>query len=395
MRIVHVISGLRVGGAEMMLYRLIQASQRDGVQHTVISMSSLDTMSERIRSLGVEVRILGMSRSLPNPLMLFRLVRWLIELRPDVVQTWMYHADLFGGIAARIARIVAGRGERRGGTLRLAWGVHQTEFPSLRSGTKLAIVAKFCAWLSTRLPDVIICCADAARISHVRGGYCSTRMQVIFNGFDLDLFKPRRRDSDPLRKALGLDPATKIVGIVGRYDPAKDYGTFINAVARVSAMEPDCRFVMIGRGLDESNRELTAMIDRAGIRDVCRLTGASNDVHLLMSALDVFCLSSRSEGLPTVVGEAMACGVPCVATDVGDTAALMGETGRLVPSGDPDALAAGIVSLLSLDREGREQLGKLARTRMATRFSIERCWASYRHVYSTRDQAFGFGIDRT
>jgi glycosyltransferase involved in cell wall biosynthesis len=231
---------------------------------------------------------------------------------------------------------------------------------------------------------VIVCCGEAARLSHVRGGYCDARMQVIFNGFDLELFKPRRRESDPLREALGFDPATKIVGIVGRYDPAKDYGNFISAVARVSAKEPECRFVMIGRGLDEGNQELAAMIDQAGIRNVCRLTGARSDVHLLISALDVFCLSSRSEGLPTVVGEAMACGVPCVATDVGDTAALIGETGRLVPSGDPEALAAGIVSLLSLEREEREQLGKQARKRITSRFSIERCWASYRHVYSTR-----------
>lgn len=394
MRIVHVISGLQVGGAEMMLYRLIQASQRDGVQHTVISMSSVDMIGERIRSLGVEVRMLGMSRSVPNPLMLFRLVRWLVELRPDVVQTWMYHADLFGGVAARIARLVAGRGDRRQGAFTLAWGVHQTEFPSYRSSTKLAVVAKFCAWLSTWLPDVIICCAEAARLSHFRGGYCKTRMQVIFNGFDLELFRPRRRESDPLRAMFGLDPATKVVGIVGRYDPAKDYGNFISAVAKVSAIEPGCRFLMIGRGLDDGNQELAAMIDQAGIKDVCRLAGPRNDVHLLISALDVFCLSSRSEGLPTVVGEAMACGVPCVATDVGDTATLLGETGRLVPSGDPEALAAGILSLLSLDHEEREQLGKQARTRMTSRFSIERCWASYRYVYSTHGATLGFGIDR-
>jgi glycosyltransferase involved in cell wall biosynthesis len=394
MKIVHVISGLSVGGAEMLLYRLIQASQRDCVQHTVISMSSLDMMGNRIRALGVEVRLLEMSRSVPNPFSLIRLVRWLVELRPDVVQTWMYHADLFGGVAVRIARLVAGRGPGRANRFTLAWGVHQTEFPSRRSGLTLALVAKCCARLSSRLPDVIVCCAEAARLSHSNGGYDDKRMHVIFNGFDLELFKPRPRESDPLRPALNLDEATQVVGIVGRYDPAKDYGNFVSAVAKASAMLPGCHFVMIGRGLDDGNRELTAMIDKAGIEGVCHLLGARSDVHLLVSALDLFCLSSRSEGLPTVVGEAMACGVPCVATDVGDTAMLIGDTGCVVPRGNPEALAAAIVSLLSLTREELERLGAQARTRMASRFSIERCWAAYRHVYTTLQRSVEFGVDR-
>jgi glycosyltransferase involved in cell wall biosynthesis len=393
MKIVHVISGLSVGGAEMMLYRLIQASQRDGVEHTVISMSSLDVMGDRIRALGVEVRLLGMSRSVPNPFALVRLVRWLVELRPDVVQTWMYHADLFGGVAARIAQLIAGRNADRRNRFTLAWGVHQTEFPSLRSGGKLALVAKCCARLSSRLPDVIVCCAETARVSHANGGYDDKRMHVIYNGFDLELFRPRSRESDPLRPALKLDPATRVVGIVGRYDPAKDYGNFVSAVAKVSAVLPGCHFVMIGRGLDDGNRELAAMIDRAGIQGVCHLMGARSDVHLAVCAFDIFCLSSRSEGFPTVVGEAMACGVPCVATDVGDTAMLVGNTGRVVPHGNPMALAAGIESLLSLTHEEREQLGAQARARMASNFSIERCWAAYRYVYSTLKRPLELGVD--
>lgn len=392
MRIVHIISGLSVGGAEMLLYRLIQASQGDGVQHTVISMSSLDTMGERIRALGVEVRLLGMSRSVPNPLSIIRLVRWIIELRPDVVQTWMYHADLFGGVAARIARFVTGRG-RGVDRFTLAWGVHQTEFPSPASGMKLAFVAKCCAWLSSWLPDVIVCCADAVRLSHAHGGYNAKRMYVIFNGFDVELFKPRPRDSDPLREALNLDAATTVVGIVGRYDPAKDYGNFVGAVAKASATLPLCHFVMIGKGLDRDNSELRAMIDAAGIAGVCHLMGARSDVHLLVPALDVFCLSSMSEGLPTVIGEAMACGVPCVATDVGDTATLIGDTGCVVPRGDSQALAAGVVGLLSLTGDGRARLGAQARTRMVSRFSIERCWAAYQHVYSHLGRRLEFDVD--
>jgi glycosyltransferase involved in cell wall biosynthesis len=288
---------------------------------------------------------------------------------------------------------VADRGTGRPNRFTLAWGVHQTEYPSFRSRVKLALVAKCCAQLSSRLPDVIVCCAETARRSHSNGGYDDKRMHVILNGFDLELFKPRPRDSDQLRPALNLDPATPVVGIVGRYDPAKDYRNFVSAVAKASVMLPGCHFVMIGRGLDEGNRELTKMINTAGVKDVCHLMGARNDVHLLVSALDLFCLSSRSEGLPTVVGEAMACGVPCVATDVGDTAILIGDTGCVVPHGNPDALAAGIVSLLSLAHEELQRLGREARTRMVSRFSIERCWAAYLHAYETAQGPIEFSVD--
>jgi glycosyltransferase involved in cell wall biosynthesis len=178
-----------------------------------------------------------------------------------------------------------------------------------------------------RVPDTIVCCAEAAMRTHIGGGYCMQRMRVIYNGFDVDLFKLRKRDDVPLRKLLSLDMHAPIVGIVGRYDPAKDYGNFVAAIAKVSQHLPGCHFVMIGKGLDDDNIELRSLIDDAGVSRICHLVGRCSELHILIPGFDLFCLSSRSEGSPTVVGEAMACGVPCVATDVGDTRFLVGETG--------------------------------------------------------------------
>ncbi|MDR5752719.1 MULTISPECIES: glycosyltransferase [unclassified Caballeronia] len=381
MRIVHITSGLSVGGAEMMLYRLIKTSQREGVQHTVISLSSVDMLGDRIRALGVEVKILGMSRSAPNPFLLFKLVQWILAYRPDVVQTWMYHADLFGGIAACMARwIVRWRGvdAKR---LTLAWGVHQTEFPPFSANKKLALIAKTCAVLSRYVPDLIVCCAEAAKRTHSAGGYCAPRMQVILNGFDLELFRPQARQRDPLRALLGVAADTPIVGIVGRVDPAKDHENFIAAIGKTSRAFPHCHYVMIGKGLDATNVELTSLIRKAKVADVCHLLGARDDVHRLIPFFDIFCLSSRSEGLPTVVGEAMACGVPCVATDVGDTATLIGATGKLVAKEDADALASGLIALLGLSDEARLELGMKARQRMQTHFSIDTSWRTYESAY--------------
>lgn len=386
MRIVHIISGLSVGGAEMMLYRMIQSAQKDGTEHTVISLSSVDMIGDRIRSLGVDVRLLGMQRGLPNPFLILKLIQWLVDLRPDIVQTWMYHADLFGGVAACLTRAILKWRMPSGNRLRLVWGVHQTEFPAISNNRKLGAVAKCCALLSSRVPDTIVCCAEAAMRTHIGGGYCMRRMQVIYNGFDVDLFKPGRRDEDPLRKLLSLDMHAPIVGIVGRDDPAKDYGNFVAAVAKVSPQWPGCHFVMIGKGLDENNTALRSLIEQAGVSRVCHLVGPRSDLHDLIPGFDLFCLSSRSEGLPTVVGEAMACGVPCVATDVGDTRLLVGETGRLVKKSDPDALATALLSMLGLPAERRQRLGLLARERIETHFSITASWLQYKRAYTSETQ---------
>jgi glycosyltransferase involved in cell wall biosynthesis len=381
MRIVHIISGLSIGGAEMMLYRLIQSSKGDGVTHTVISMSATDMIGDKIRALGVDVRILDMSRGVPNPLLLTRLVRWLVELRPDVVQTWMYHADLFGGIAALVARKVISLRDRAAPRLMLAWGVHQTEYPTIGNYKKLGTVAKSCALLSRHVPDAIICCANAAKTTHAKGGYSEDRMEVIFNGFDLELFRPRVEGEDVLRAQLGIRAEAPIIGIVGRVDPAKDYENFVAAIGKTARQYPDCHYVMIGKGLDESNVRMRTLIEQAGVKGTYHLLGARHDLHLLIPSFDIFCLSSRSEGLPTVVGEAMAAGVPCVATDVGDTAALVGDTGQLVPRENADALAAGLIHLLGLPRENRQYLGQKARERIQAGFSIGMSWQRYKRVY--------------
>ena len=380
MRILHIISGLGVGGAETLLYRLAQVSRATHAEHLVVSLSSVGIMGGKLQALGIEVRALGMSNGVPQPLLVRRLIDWIVEFSPDVVQTWMYHADLLGGFAARIARrMLASRTSDRFGLL---WSIHQSEYPTFRSEPKLGVVAKCCAIGSSRIPDLIICCAETARANHVKGGYSPARMHVIHNGFDVESFKPRPEAGSNLRRLLAVDESAPVVGIVGRYHEVKDYDNFIAAIARVHGQMPACRFVMIGHELNDDNRALQASLEKAGVRAQCHLLGPRDDVQALVPGFDVFCLSSRSEGFPTVIGEAMACGVPCVATDVGDTAVLIGETGRVVPPRDPHALADGLLSVLSLSDEERRNIGALARSRIHSVFSIESTWQKYERVYA-------------
>jgi glycosyltransferase involved in cell wall biosynthesis len=383
MRILHIISGLGVGGAETLLYRLIRESQGGGTEHLVISLSSLDAMAERIRSLGAQVRVLGMTRGVPQPRYVTRLVKWILAYKPDIVQTWMYHADLVGGFAAQIARqSLAWRG-RDANRFGLLWGIHQTEFPTLNAGLKLGLTARFSAMASSRVPDIIVCCAEAARQSHVRGGYNAERMQVIRPGFDVERFRPLDGARESLRATLGIDAKTPLVGIVGRYHEVKDYGNFAAAISRVKREMPGCRYVMVGLDLDNDNQALRDLLAQNGVSDSVHLLGPRDNLQTLLPGLDVFCLSSRSEGFPTVVGEAMACGVPCVATNVGDTATLVGNAGRIVPREDAEALGAGLTSVLALSKDERMNLGELARHRIQSLFSIKSTWQQYEQAYGS------------
>ncbi|WP_250536215.1 glycosyltransferase [Caballeronia sp. AZ10_KS36] len=381
MKIVHIITALPADGAEMLLYRLIRASRGTGVQHTVISLSSEDTLAARIREAGADVRILGMRRGVPGPRKFATLIRWLDELDPDVVQTWLYHGDLMGGLAVHAASAWRRMRGLRAPRPALVWGIHHTDLRSTGSNRMTRWVTRACALLSARVPDSIICCGEAARRSHAHGGYYANKMMVIPNGFEADVFKPMPHARETLRRALGFDADAPVIGIVGRYHPVKDYPNFIAAMRRVLQGLPHCRFVMAGRGLDESNGELVAWLREAGVEHACRLLGALRDPQTTLAALDVFCLSSRSEGLPTVVGEAMACGVPCVATDVGDTKWLIGETGFVVPPQDADALADALVAMLTLSEETRAALGKAARERIDRQFSIDTTWRRYEETY--------------
>jgi glycosyltransferase involved in cell wall biosynthesis len=380
-RVVHVITDLAVGGAETSLVRLIRAGRREGVHHSVISLSSQAPLAKVLADEGIEVRILGMDRDRSRVKSLFQLVRWLDELQPDVVQSWMYHADLLAGVGVYAAQLMRRlRGKSRPRPV-LSWGIHHTDLRLTGSSRSTRWIDRACAFLSAKMPDVIVCCAEAAKSSHSEGGYCGRKMIVIPNGIDLAKFRTDEHAGTALRRRLGVPESTILVGTVGRYHPVKDYGTFSEALRTLLKIMPDCHFIMVGRGLESSNEELVSLLNGSGVLNHCHLLGPESEPQKVLAGLDVFCLSSKSEALPTVIVEAMACQVPCVATNVGDTAYLVGETGRLVPPEHPQELGQALAAVLAIPAAERSQLGQAARHRVEQLFSIEGSWSSYQNVY--------------
>ncbi|WP_251879177.1 glycosyltransferase [Achromobacter sp. Marseille-Q4954] len=372
LRVLHIITGLGQGGAESVLFRLATYPGAD-VEHVIVSLTDEGIYGQRLRAAGVAVHALGMKRGRVS-LGGFMALRSLIAAtRPDAVQTWMYHADLIGGLAARLAGVRA-----------IAWGIRNSGEHLERSSRSARLVLRACALLSGRIPKAIVCAAQKSAQRHADKGYDRERMVVIANGYDLSRYAPNDEARQRVRAQWGLPQDVPAIGCVARWDPLKDHANLLRAIAALvrDGRDAGLRCVLIGRGMDTANTELAALIDRLGLRDRLVLAGSSDDVPAAMNGLDLHVLSSCAEGFPNVVAEAMACGVYCVVTDVGDAAFIVGDAGVVVPPEQSEALARGIeTALCEVASRGRTRAGEAGRARVLENFDLARMVQSYIAVW--------------
>lgn len=368
MKVLHVITGLGVGGAETMLLRLIEGADTE-VSHMVVSLTDAEPLGREIEEAGAPVTALGMRGVAHLPKAVLRLRRLVREQEPDVVQTWLYHGDLVGALAAR------------GLGVPIAWNLRHSDLSRNRNKRSTLLTMKACALLSRRIPTRIISCSATAIATHVEAGYDPSKMVLIPNGFDTNQFNPAPEGRVELRRELGLGPDALVTATVGRYHPQKDPATLLKAAGNVLPHRPRGHLVLVGRGFTTDNGELMRLIDDHGLRGRVHPMGLRRDVARLDAALDLFISSSAGEAFPNAVGEAMSCGVPCIVTDVGDVSDLIGETGRIVPPRDPEALAAAWAELLDKSDSERATLGKTARRRIQERFSMQSILARYQRVW--------------
>ena len=371
-RVLYIITGLSTGGAEMMLLKVLERLDRQRFSPHVISLTSLGDLAPRIVALGIPVEAMGMRPSITGWLNFFRLVRLLKRLHPDVVHTWMYHADLLGGLAARLAGISA-----------VGWCIRNSNLDKDKTKFLTRAVVGLCALISKWVPSRILSCSEKARQVHVAHGYAAEKMVVVPNGFDLTRFKPDNDARHRIRAELGITEQTPLVGLIGRFDPQKNHAGFFEAAVVLHREMPQVHFVLIGNGIDINNAALMQAITHAGVLANTHLLGLRNDIPELMAALDVLASSSYGEAFPNVLGEAMACGVPCAVTDVGDSAYIVGDTGRVVASGDMHGLAAALGDLLALPLPEKAALSERARARVAEHFEIGGVVRRYEKFYES------------
>jgi glycosyltransferase involved in cell wall biosynthesis len=367
-KIVHLISELEIGGTEMMLYKTATRLDHKRFASSVVSVTSNGPLGDRLEQSGIRVMALGKRRGIPDPRALYKLYRILRRDKPALVQAHMYEANLYALVASRMAG------------LPVIWGIRCAEVDfglySAWSGLGFRLNRRF-----SRFADAIVVNSEAGRKYHAAQGFDTRNMVVIPNGFDLDSFQPNTENRRALRMDLGLPEDAFVVGRIARYDPLKDYGTLIRAASMVVKHCPNVYFLFVGAGVTKDNPELMHAVQTEGLTNRMLLLGQRNDVPSLMSCLDLAISSSISEGFPNVVGEAMASHVPCVVTDVGDSAYLVGETGRVVPPKDPAALAHAMEELVQMAPDDRANLGAAACRRIQDHFDIRRVAEQTEQLY--------------
>jgi glycosyltransferase involved in cell wall biosynthesis len=357
MKVLHVITGLQTGGAERMLANLCVANHRAGHAPVVVALCPGGSQYERLCAAGVRTLSLGMTRGVPSLPGLIRLARLIRDEAPDVVQSWMYHADLY----ALFALWLSGRCPRT----RLYWGIRCSDMDFRRYRLALRITVRICALLS-RFADGIVVNSQAGMRVHRRLGYDVRRMTAIDNGFDVERFRPDAAARAAMRRALGLAQDTFVVGCVARFDEMKDFPTLSAALDRLDGVT--C--IAVGKDTEALGN----------IKGLIPL-GERDDVPGLLNAFDLLVSASAfGEGFSNAIGEAMATGLPVVATDVGDAARILGDAGRVVPPRDPAALADAIASLKA-DAAARLTMGRAARRRIEQHFSLQRSLDAFETLY--------------
>jgi len=374
LKILHIITSLDQGGAEAVLCRLV-ADRKEGVEYSVISLKGEGFYGNTLRANGVEPYSFGFKRffQLASFFEFVRLVRLIARLSPDVVQTWLYHADLIGGLAARLA-----------GCRRVVWGIRTSSLsPALNSRFTL-MIAWLCARLSGILPMAIATCSVEAAKEHKRMGYAPAKFHVIPNGFDLGAYAPDIAKRQELREEWGVARDELLFGCVARWDPYKDHPNLLQALSEVAARGRPVRCVFVGGGLTAKNPVLTGLLSKYNLNGSVVLAGSRGDIPAVMNALDFHILPSASEAFPNVVAEAMACGTPCVVTDVGDAAVIVGDTGWVVPPKTPVLLAAAIEEARNgFGGENDAKRRIQARQRIKDNFSLEKMTRAYRQLWES------------
>lgn len=367
-KILHIITGLDDGGAEGVLVRLCLHSPQ--FQHIVVSLKDAGKYGAVLVAGGISVHCLGMNPGKPSLTKFFNLIHLIRTEHPDVIQTWMYHSDLLGGIAARLA-----------GVRCIFWGVRHSTLEKGSSKRSTILIAHVCALLSRWIPRRIICCASKALEVHAEIGYEPFKLTVIPNGYDLTRFKPDITLRKKIRNELGIAQSEFLLGMVGRYNPQKDHSNLLRALSLVAAEKVDFRCLLVGKGLSTENDALMAHIAELGLCQQVLLLGPRNDVPAIMNALDLHVLSSSfGEAFPNVVAEAMACGTPCVTTDVGDALEIVGRSDVCCPPRDPRLLSELILNMYNEwahFSEAWRQREISCVERIQSEFSIESMVAAY------------------
>jgi glycosyltransferase involved in cell wall biosynthesis len=372
-KILFIITGLNSGGAEVMLLSLLSSINRDRFEPSVISLMDKGIYGEQIEQLNIPVYCVKMLAGKPTINSAKLIAKLIKQIEPDLIQGWMYHANL----AAQVFNFLVKR------ETPVLWSIHHSLHAISSEKLLTQGIIRFGAW-SSKYADKVAFVSEKSQAQHQQIGYFKGNSCVIPNGFDTSKFKPSAEIRQKFRQELNIADHVFLIGSVARYHAMKDHANFLQAAHLLLVEHPETKFVMVGTNVDYENQTLTTLIDTLGIGDNVYLLGQRSDIPQITPALDILTSSSAyGEAFPLVLGEAMSCEVPCVVTDIGDSAWIVGDTGKVVPPKNPTALAQAWQEVMTMDISVKANLGKLARKRIINKFSLISIVDRYENLYQS------------
>jgi len=369
-KIVHLITGLGLGGAENQLVHFVTESDPSRFKHIVISMQDNGRLGTKLLAHGISVYTLNMQRGIPSIEACWSLMKILRFEDPHILQTWLYHADLLGLLIGKMLRVP-----------KIIWNLRCSNMNTDHYSWLTSFVIKACSRLSG-FPDAVIVNSTAGKQTHQRLGYRVQHWLTIPNGFNTEYFKPDQKARGQIRSILKIDEEVPILGMIARFDPMKDHDSFLLSINKLRNRIQHFRVILLGTDIDKKNTKLMAKIKELKLEDYILLLGPRQDMPEVMNALDILVLTSAfGEGFSNVLGEAMACGIVCVATDVGDSAEIIGTMGKIVPPKSPEILAQALEEFIVLDKQKKSILGQQARQSIIDRYHVSMMIKKYESAY--------------
>jgi len=368
MRILHIITSLGDGGAELTLYKICKYDKKN--KHIVISLKDKGKYFSLLNKLDIEVYNLNINIfSLYKFFFLIKIIR---SLKPNIVQTWLVHADFLGGIASRLA-----------GIKNIIWNIRYSNIEIGKSKLSTIFIIIVLSKLSYIIPQSIIIVSKKAKEIYEKKGYDKKKFKFIPNGYDLSILKINRIQKINFRKKINIKKKIPLIGTVARYDPQKDHLNLLNALSLIRSKNIDFSCILIGSNVDQKNIDLVSQIKKLKLSNFVRLLGRSQNISKVMNGLDLHILSSSyGEGFPNVIAESMACGTPCIATNVGDAAFIVGQSGWIVPPNDPIKLSKAIeIALKELGTIKWKKRCIISRLSIKEKFSLNKMLKSYNKVW--------------
>jgi len=368
--ILHIITDLDIGGSEIMLIKLLYHLKKDRFKNFVVSLKSNNPLKKFLKDKNILIYELNLDYSRNKFNKVLNLLKIIKNYKPDIIHTLLYHADLIGII---IGKFILNK--------KVIWNIRCSNMNLKKYGKSGYLVFKLCSNLSN-FPNSIIFNSEIGKYYHINKGYCPKESYIIPNGFDLSVFKPDNIKRELFRAKYNINKNCICIGIASRYDMMKDHDNFLMAASLIKNKLKNIKFLMCGNNVDPDNKDLISKINYYDLHKNVILLGKLSNIIPFYQSLDIYCSSSSfGEGFPNAVGEAMACGVPCVVTDVGDCKKIVKGVGLVVPPKNSNELSKAMLKLINMSKQERKSLGLKAREKIKKNYDIKNIVKQYENLF--------------